>query len=383
MHVKLKAPVVDKARRLVIKLGSSVVTTGSGLQRDNIGRLVAEMSALCEQGYEVIVVSSGARAAGLPALKMTEIPSRIPEQQAAAAVGQISLMALYEEFFSDFGRHVGQVLLTAADIGDRTRYLNARHTMEHLLAHGVVPVVNENDSVAIDELKFGDNDRLSALVAGLMDADLLIILSDVDGVFDEDPRLGESRLREVVENIDDTIGRCGGLPGQLGTGGMTSKLKAAASASHRGIATVVASGLNAGVLGRVLDPNTPEGSFIPAADNPISGRKHWIAYSLPLRGRLGLDAGAVRAVASRGSSLLPAGIKSVDGQFSAGDCVSCLDPDGVEVARGLIAYDADDCRRISGMSSGQIEATLGYHISDEVIHRDDMVVLNPSTREDS
>ncbi len=157
MHVKLKAAVVDKARRLVIKLGSSVVTTGASLQRDNIGRLAAEMSALCEQGYEVIVVSSGARAAGLPALKMTKIPSRIPEQQAAAAVGQINLMALYEEFFSDFGRHVGQVLLTAADIGDRTRYLNARHTMEHLLAHGVVPVVNENDSVAIDELKFTTN----------------------------------------------------------------------------------------------------------------------------------------------------------------------------------------------------------------------------------
>ncbi len=381
MHKDYKRTVLARVRRVVVKLGSRVVTTADGVDRDNVGRLVGELARLHENGLDIVVVSSGARAAGLARLGLSRIPDAIPEQQAAAAIGQIRLMMLYEEFFSSFGKHVGQVLLTAADVEDRSRYLNARHTFERLLDHRIIPVVNENDSVAIDELKFGDNDRLSALVAGLVAADLLVILTDVDGYMSDDPRRGTAELVPVLDDVDTAIARASDRPGDHGTGGIASKLRAARSAARRGIPTIIANGRLAGVLPAALDPESSVGTLIHASRTPLSSRKHWIAYGMARRGTLVLDHGAVAAVCERGSSLLPSGIVGVDGTFDAGDCVCCVDEDGREVARGLVAYDATACARIKGAQSSRIAEILGYRISDEVIHRDDLVVLSHLKRD--
>jgi glutamate 5-kinase len=371
-----KGSILAGAKRLVVKLGSSVVTTADALERERIGRLAAELARLHEDGYQIIVVSSGARAAGLARLGLERIPSTIAEQQAAAAIGQISLMALYEEFFADHGKHVGQVLLTAGDIADRTRYLNARHTLVHLLDHGIIPVVNENDSVAIEELKFGDNDRLSALVAGLAGADLLILLTDVDGVYEGEP--GKSELVAVIDDTDTVTPSGPANPATLGTGGMASKLEAARAAAKRGIPSVIASGLEAGVLAAIVDPTASAGTLVLGSNEPMSNRKHWIAYGIQTRGRIIIDDGARRALAG-GASLLPIGMVKVEGDFTAGDAVSICDQHGTEFARGLVAYEAADCGKLVGTASGSIESRLGYHVSDEVIHRDDLVVLDEAS----
>jgi glutamate 5-kinase len=376
MHVEQKRKILSGARRIVVKLGSSVVATTSGVDTENVGRLTAEISRLREQGYEIVVVTSGARAAGLARLGLDRMPHTIPEQQAAAAIGQPQLMGIYERFFSDFGFHVGQVLLTASDIESRARYLNARHTIEHLLAHGVIPIVNENDSVVVEEMKFGDNDRLSALVGGLVGAQLLVLLTDVDGLHDGDPRKGGTTRIELVVDLDAAERLVAAGAGKLGTGGMASKLKAAASAAHRGIPTIIAQGTRAGVLARALDPDVSEGTLVVASTLPISSRKHWIAYGMPVRGRVVIDDGAVRAVRDRGSSLLPSGMIDVHGTFGVGDCIGLLDATGHELARGLVAYDSEACGRIKGQSSTRIEELLGYHMGDAVIHRDDLVVLD-------
>jgi glutamate 5-kinase len=377
-HRQRKRELLSRARRIVVKLGSSVLASAeAGVSGEQVGRISAEISARLEQGFQVVVVTSGARAAGLSRLGLTRIPKNLPEQQAAAAIGQIRLMAMYERCFSDFHKHVGQVLLTADDLRDRTRFLNAQRTFEHLLRHGVVPIVNENDSVATDELKFGDNDRLSALVAGLVGADLLVILTDVDGLYAGDPRSGDVPLVELVEDIDAHIasGVAGGAGSGVGTGGMASKLVAARSASHRGIATVVASGMIPGVLARIVDPDDQAGTLFLPKSTPMRSRKHWIAYGLTVRGTLVLDDGALEAVTKHGSSLLPAGVRAVEGDFQRGDCVRCVDQAGREWARGLAAYDGDECRRIQGQASSRIEALLGYHAADEIVHRDDLAVL--------
>jgi glutamate 5-kinase len=376
MQTEQKRQILSSARRIVVKLGSSVVATTSGVDTENVGRLTAEISRLRERGFEIIVVSSGARAAGLARLGLDRMPRTIPEQQAAAAIGQPQLMGIYERFFSDFGFHVGQVLLTSSDIESRNRYLNARHTIEHLLAHGIVPIVNENDSVAVEEMKFGDNDRLSALVGGLVAAQLLVLLTDVDGLHDADPRKGGTNRIELVTDLEAAERLVTAGTGRLGTGGMASKLKAAASAAHRGIPTVIAQGTRAGVLARVMDPEVSEGTLVAASMLPISSRKHWIAYGMPVRGRVVIDQGAVRAVRDRGSSLLPSGMVEVRGTFGVGDCIGLLDSGGHELARGLVAYDSDACSRIKGLSSARIAEVLGYHMGDAVIHRDDLVLLD-------
>ena len=376
MELEHKRRILSTTRRLVIKLGSSVVATPSGVDAENVGLLSAEIARLMKEGYEVIVVTSGARAAGLARLGLDRMPRTIPEQQAAAAIGQIRLMGIYERLFADYGCHVGQVLLTASDIESRTRYLNARRTIDHLLAHKVLPIVNENDSVAVEEMKFGDNDRLSALVAGLTSAQLLVLLTDVDGLHDGDPRGGNAARIPLVSNVDEAVKNVVGGAGEIGTGGMASKLSAAASAAHRGIPTIIAQGTRAGVVARVMDANVSEGTLVLAAKLPISSRKHWIAYGMPLRGRIRVDAGAVAALSRRGGSLLPSGMVAIDGVFEAGDCVGLTDPDAREFARGLVAYDAAACGRIKGLGSARIEEVLGYHMGDEVIHRDDLVILD-------
>jgi glutamate 5-kinase len=376
MELDHKKRILSTTRRLVIKLGSSVVATPSGVDVENVGRLSAEIARLMKDGYEVIVVTSGARAAGLSHLGLDRMPRTIPEQQAAAAIGQIRLMGIYDRFFADHGCHVGQVLLTASDIESRTRYLNARRTIDHLLAHDVVPIVNENDSVAVEEMKFGDNDRLSALVAGLVSAHLLVLLTDVDGVHDGDPRSGSTRRIPLVTNVDEAAKKVVAGAGALGTGGMSSKLAAAASASHRGIPTIIAQGTRAGVLARAMDPTVSEGTLITASSLPISSRKHWIAYGMSVRGRIVVDEGAVRALSQRGGSLLPSGMTGVDGAFEAGDCVGIVGPGDREFGRGLVAYDSEACTRIKGLSSARIEEALGYHMGAEVVHRDDLVILD-------
>ena len=377
MHSQHKKERFKALRRIVVKLGSSVVTTPSGVHHERLGRTVAELARLCADGLEVIVVTSGARAAGLARLGLSTLPKTIPEQQAAAAVGQIRLMAMFERFFADHDRHIGQMLVTAADLRDRSRYLNAKHTLDHLLAHGVVPVINENDSVAVEELKFGDNDHLSALVAGLAGADLLVILTDVDGLYDADPSKPGACLVSVVEDVDGlVVPGASSSSGLLGTGGMASKIGAARSACHRGIATIIANGVSAGSLARVMDSEQSEGTLFLPSESPLSQRQHWIAYGIPLGGSLVLDQGAVQAVTMRGGSLLAAGITAVRGKFRTGECVGLLDGDGREFARGLVAYDDEDCRRIHGKASSEIADVLGYHVADEVIHRDDLVLLS-------
>jgi glutamate 5-kinase len=265
-------------------------------------------------------------------------------------------------------------LLTAADIENRARYLNAKRTLDHLLAHGVIPVVNENDSVAVDELKLGDNDRLSALVAGLVGADLLLLLTDVDGLYTDDPCSPGARIVEIVTDVVDAAGSPG-RPGSLGTGGMATKLQAARVAAQRGISTIIANGRAEGTIAAAMDATSCVGTLIPASDAPISNRKYWIAYGMPVRGAIVVDQGAVEALSRRGGSLLPSGITEVRGHFEAGECVGCIGPDGREFARGLVAYDSADCGRLQGASSARIEGLLGYHMGDELIHRDDLVLL--------
>lgn len=377
MQRQHKQSILATSKRVVIKLGSSTVTTASGVRTERVRALVAEIAALAKDGREIIVVTSGARAAGLKKLDLTAIPKAIADQQAAAAVGQIGLMAMYERFFAEHNLTVGQVLLTAYDIRAKARYINASHTIERLLEHGVIPIVNENDSVATEELRFGDNDRLSALVAGLAQADLLIVLSDVDGLYESDPRQGQAPVLEVVEDIEALIEQgIAGDAGALGTGGMASKLLAAKSASHRGIPMFIADGNKAGTLARLFDCEQSVGTlFLPKAiDARLTQHQHYVLYVLPQRGALVCDQRTISAIRA-GEDLLPDGILEVRGPFEQGDAVTCLDGDGQEVARGMVAYSSLACGLIKGRPSNQIEATLGYHEVDEVIGKKDLVLI--------
>ncbi len=384
MQRHFKTPIVKAARRIVVKLGSSVVTADGDVDRARIGLLTAELSRFHDEGRQIIVVTSGARAAGLGRMNLRSIPTRIPEQQAAAAIGQIRLMAIYEECFAQFGRHIGQVLVTASDIRDKAGYLHAKNTFENLLSHRIIPVVNENDSVAIEELKFGDNDRLAARVAALTDADLLILLTDVDGIYDRDPHEGDASLIELIDEAESkaAISAVSSSPrGQVGTGGMESKLEAVRYAARCGIPSIIANGRCDGVIASIFDPESLVGTLFKPSPSPVGHRKHWIAFGAPVKGTVVVDQGAREALVNRGGSLLPKGITAVRGTFGVGDRVACHDPDGTEFARGLAAYDSGDCERIRGLKSDAIEPTLGYSIGDEVIHRDDLAILDDQTSE--
>ena len=364
------------ARRIVVKIGSQLVTApGIGPDPDRIERLAADVAAV-RRDREVALVSSGAIATGMARLALPERPRSIPEKQAAAAVGQSALMWQYEIAFKRHGLAVGQVLLTAHDIGDRTRYLNARNTLLALLAFGVVPIVNENDTVAVDEIKVGDNDNLSALVASLIEADLLVLLTDVEGLYTADPsRATDATKIDVVDGItDDILAMAGGHHDDVSVGGMATKLQAAQKAAASGVPMVIASGREPGVLARILSGETVGTCFLPKADR-LGARKRWIAFAAPPQGRLVVDAGAVRALTRQGRSLLPSGVTAADGDFGAGDIVSVVDDHGHEVARGLVNFDAGELARILGLKTQDIEARLGYKSVDEVIHRDNLVVL--------
>ncbi len=371
-----KREILPRAKRVVIKIGSAILSDGNGFDTDRLARLVAEVCAL--DLPQVVLVTSGAVAVGMAKLTRLERPKSVPQRQAAAAVGQIGLMALYEEHFAMRGRTVAQILLTHDDLANRRRYINARHTFEELLAARVVPVVNENDTVAVEEfLNFGDNDNLSALVATLIGADLLVILSDVSGLHTANPATDAKAERvALVTAIDERIHAfVTDVNLTVGTGGMRSKLRAAEKSTAAGINCIIADGLHDGVLPRVFDAECDEGTLFLAQGDRLSRRKHWIAHTLRPAGSVSLDAGAYRAVIDQGRSLLPKGITAIGGRFGAGDCVSCLAPDGGEIARGLVNYSSEDLARIMGHHTNEIQSILGYRLGDEVIHRDDLVLL--------
>ena len=365
------------ARRIVVKVGSGLITEpGRGPTAPLISRLAGELAELVRDRREVALVSSGAIATGTARLGLARRPRTIPEKQAAAAVGQSALMWQYEQAFAPYGIQVGQVLLTGEDISDRSRYLNARNTLLALLAFGVLPIVNENDTVAVEEIKVGDNDNLAALVAHLIDADLLILLTDVDGLYTGDPlRDPTARRLETVEAITGDIRRLvWDDVGRVSVGGMSTKLEAAQKANASGIPMVIASGREPGMLGRLLK-DEPLGTYFLPRDDRLASRKRWIAFAVPREGRLTVDAGARKALTEGGKSLLPSGLVSVEGEFAAGAAVGLAEPDGPEFARGLVNYDAAELRKIRGVKTKDIERTLGYTGLDEVVHRDNLVVL--------
>jgi len=366
---------LPRARRVVVKIGTNALTRSTGrVHRPHLERLGAQLLTIAE-GRELVVVSSGAIALGVERLKLQERPTDIPGKQACAAVGQSRLMRAWEEVLEP--RVVAQVLLTHSDVQDRRRYLNARHALERLLHDGVVPIINENDTVSVDEIKFGDNDTLAGLVAGLVGADLLVILSDVAGLYDADPRANpEARLVTEVRGVDPALlAAAGGAGTSAGTGGMATKLRAALAVTELGARCVIAAGHEPEVLPRVLAGEAVGTLFEPDQASPRHARTAWIAHALKARGTLVVDAGARDAVVGRKKSLLPSGIRRVDGNFSQGDPVDLTTAEGGVFARGLAAYGADELRRLAGCRSSQIEGRLGYRGLDEAVHRDDLAVL--------
>jgi len=366
------------ARRIVVKVGSSILTADGAVRPRVFTELIRQVAELTDQGRQVVLVSSGAIAMGSHRLGWSHPGRSIPEKQAAAAVGQIALMERYRLGFARRGRQVAQILLTRAGMEDRERFLNARRTITTLLRLGVVPIVNENDTVSTEEIRFGDNDNLSANIVNLVAAELLVLLTDVDGLYREAPSPANPRPPrwDVVERITPEIERAaGGSDHAFGRGGMITKLQAARTAALSGAATVIANGRRRDVLVRIA-AGEPEGTiFLPDRAHRLASRKHWLAFTARPRGELRLDAGAAQALRERGRSLLPAGIVAVNGEFGIGDPVRCTDPEGREVARGLVAYTAHEIARIRGLPTRQIEAVLGYSNGGEVIHRDDLVVV--------
>ncbi len=367
----------SEMKRLVVKIGSNILADEKeGLNTKRIGAIASDIAGLKGEGYEVVIVSSGAVAAGMRKLGLKQRPKEIKLKQAAAAVGQSSLMWAYEKNFAEFGAKVAQVLLTQEDFSDRKRYINSKNTLLTLLSYGVVPIVNENDTVATDEIRFGDNDNLAALVAILVEADRLVILSDVEGLYTEDPRYNpKAELVACVEEISDDIERrAGGAGSRVGTGGMYSKLLAAKKAIAHCIPVNIINGRKKGLIIEILN-DKQHGTFFKPGPCRLSHRKGWIAYSSRTKGSLVLDDGAVKALTSMGRSLLPSGIAGVEGDFELGDAVNCVDGKGRRIAKGIVNYSASDIRKIMGKKTSEIEKVLGYKYSDEAIHRDNLVLL--------
>jgi glutamate 5-kinase len=365
-------------RRLVVKIGSNILADEKdGLNMRRITSIAADVAAVKEGGCEVLIVSSGAVAAGMKKLGLRSRPKDIRLKQAAAAVGQSSLMWAYERSFGEHGTKVAQVLLTGDDFSDRKRYLNSKNTLIALLQYGVVPIVNENDTVATDEIKFGDNDSLAALVAILVEAERLIILSDVEGLYREDPRFNRNaELIPCVEEVTSSVEKlAGGAGSALGTGGMFSKVSAAKRAAAHGIAVHIVSGKKKGLMNDIVSGARYHGTFFSPAGNRLSHKKGWIAYNARPRGEIVIDEGAAKAIRLMGRSLLPSGIISVAGNFDVGDPVYCVNADGRRLAKGLTNYSSSDLRKIKGKKTAEIEKILGYKYSDEAVHRDNLVIL--------
>lgn len=368
---------LQKAQRLVVKVGTSTLTHKTG--KFNLGRMERMVRDLADQanaGRQVVLVTSGAVGAGMGRLGIKTKPRTLPEKQAAAAVGQGLLMHMYEKLFNDYGLLVAQVLLTRDDLADRARYLNARHTLSTLLRLGVIPIVNENDTVAVEEIKVGDNDTLSALVAGLVDADVLFLLTDTRGFFTADPETNKDAclLSCVTEITPEIEALAGGSGSTWSTGGMGTKIQAARLATSFGIPVVIASGLQRGQISAALRGENVGTVFLPR-EHRTHTRKRWLAYAPAAQGQIQVDAGAVRAICKEGKSLLPGGVTSVTGDFDQGAIVCIVDPEGKEFARGMTNYPAAAVGRILGRKTGEIVEILGYKDYDEVIHRDNLIIL--------
>lgn len=375
----IRKEIFSDIKRIVIKVGSSILaSTERGLHYNVFSQLAKEISDLKRQGYEIALVSSGAIAAGMEKLGLKSRPISITQKQATAAIGQTRLMNIYEKFFSRHQQMVAQILLTHDDLAHRKRFLNARNTMLNLLQLGIIPIINENDTVVVDEIKFGDNDNLSALITNLIEADLLIILTDINGLFNSDPKLNKNaKCISLVKDIDelDIKGNFeDSNKGKWSVGGVTSKIQAAQKASRFGIPTVIALGTKRNIIHQILK-GEEVGTLILPKKITLSSRKHWIAFNLKPKGDLVVDEGAKKAIVQKGKSLLPSGIVKIRGVFERGDSVTLIGPKGKEFARGIVNYNSQELEKIKGLKTDEIEKYLGYKYSDEVIHRDDLVVL--------
>lgn len=369
---------LKKAKRIVIKVGTSTITYANGKRNfSQIDRLAREISDLQNQGKEMILVTSGAVAVGVDRMGLPGKPKTIPGKQAAAAVGQGVLMHTYEKFFADYGQIVAQVLITKTEAIDRHRYTNTRNTFMELMRQRVIPIVNENDVVALDELKIGDNDNMSALVAGIVDADLVIILSDVDGLYTANPQTHPDAVivLEVTEITPEIEASAGGVGSARGTGGMATKIQAAKAATSSGIHLVIASGTEKNAITRVLQ-GEELGTLFVSRENRLQFRKRWLAFGAKIAGSIVVDDGCAKAIRKAGGcSILPAGVFAVQGEFLPGSTVSVIDKDAHELARGLVHYSSAELEQIKGCNSGEIAKILGHKNFDEVIHRDDLVIL--------
>ncbi|VAW73850.1 Glutamate 5-kinase / RNA-binding C-terminal domain PUA [hydrothermal vent metagenome] len=366
------------SQRWVVKIGSSLLTShGQGLNCDAIDSWVEQLVELKKQGKEVVLVSSGSVAEGMSRLGWKSRPNELQKLQAAAAVGQMGLIQAYESSFQRFSMHTAQVLLTHEEIRNRQQYLNAKHTLKTLLELGVVPVINENDTVTTDEIRLGDNDNLAAMVANLVEADLLLILTDQQGVFDADPRRHQSATLISEISVNDPVLDlvAGGAGSHIGSGGMQTKIEAARRAARSGAMTIIAAGTDLNIIGNIA-ANKKLGTRLIPDQEPLAARKQWLAGQLQIRGKLMLDEGGVSALQkAQGASLLAVGVVSVEGKFRRGDLVACVDSSGVEIARGLVNYNAQETARLIGKPSKDIESILGYVDELELIHVDDLVLL--------
>lgn len=364
-------------KRIVIKIGASVLTGGTPhLDRPHMVELARQCAGLYRQGVDIIICTSGAIAAGRERLAFPTLPATVTSKQMLAAVGQSRLMFMWEQFFEIYGLYVGQVLLTRADVESRRRFLNARDTLQALLERRIIPIINENDVVATEEIKVGDNDNLSAMVTVLTEADLLLLLTDQPGLFTADPRADpDARLIPEVAAIDDTLRKlAGGSVSGLGVGGMITKLQAADVARRAGADVIIASGRAEGVIERLV-AGEPAGTRFPALENPLENRKRWILAGSRPSGRITIDAGAAQALLENGRSLLPAGIEAVEGSFERGDPIAIFHPNGREIARGIARYSSLEIARIAGRHSDEINDILGYTYSAVAVHRNDLILL--------
>ncbi len=366
---------IKQSRRWVVKIGSALLTdNGCGLKHDLLDNWINQIAELNKRGIEIVIVSSGAVAEGASRLGWKTRPNVVHELQAAAAVGQMGLIQAYEVCFQKYDKHTAQILLTHDDIANRARYLNARTSLNTLLKLGVVPIVNENDTVATDEIRFGDNDTLAGLVANLIDAELLVLLTDQKGLYTIDPRVDSSaKLIEQAEACDKSLENYAGEGGSFGRGGMRTKLKAAVVAVKSGTQTVIASGNDEAILLKIADGESV-GTLLTTTEETVQARKQWLANQAYLQGTVILDDGAVTALKKNGKSLLPIGIKSISGEFKRGEIISCVDQSGNEVARGLTNYDSVQTKIIIGKSSREIQELLGYIEDEELIHRDNLIL---------
>lgn len=374
--LQLRQDFLSKAKRVVVKVGSAVLTSNDGLNFEVLGNLASQLSLLRQSGREVILVSSGAVAAGKKKLGVSQKKISLKEKQAAAAVGQSTLMRGYEDNFDRLGQKVAQVLLTHDDLSNRGRYLNVRNTLFTLLEWGILPIINENDTVSVEELRFGDNDELGAMVTNLTEADVFVCLTDVAGLYTGNPSTNhDAEPVYTVANVNKQVeDMAGNIASTLGTGGMRSKIMAAKTVSARGGCSFIGPGREKDILQRLF-AGEPVGTFFLPKEEKLHSRKHWLAYTLRPKGFLVLDTGACKALVKRGKSLLPSGIKEVRGKFTVGAPVHCLDENGHPVAAGLVNYNSTEIEQIHGVQTSEIEKVLGYKDSDEVIHRDNLVIL--------